>query len=82
MAAFAFTAAMTVYWKFMMTSLQVSRKDEKLQLAKRTGADFTINMSSSKRKYHGGDQQQQQRLLQRAEDIRQEVLEITKGGSM
>jgi threonine dehydrogenase-like Zn-dependent dehydrogenase len=52
----------------------MDRKDEKLQLAKRMGADFTINMSSSKGKYHGGHQH-----MQRAGDIRQEILEITKG---
>jgi propanol-preferring alcohol dehydrogenase len=58
--------------------IALDKKDEKLQLAKRMGADFTINMSSSsKGKYHERDQQQQQ--LQRAGGIRQEILEITKG---
>lgn len=62
------------------TVIALDKKDEKLQLAKRMGADFTINMSSSspsKGKYHGGDKQQQQ--LQEAGDIREEILEITKG---
>jgi alcohol dehydrogenase, propanol-preferring len=43
-------------------------------LAKRMGADFTINMSSSQIKYQEGEQQ-----LQRARGIREEILEITKG---
>jgi alcohol dehydrogenase, propanol-preferring len=62
--------------------IALDRKDEKLQLAKRMGADFTINMSSLKRKYHEGDQQQQQQQQhqqQGAADIREEILEITKG---
>ena len=49
--------------------IALDRKDEKLQLAKRMGADFTINISSPE-----GEQQ-----LQRGGGIIEEVLEITKG---
>jgi propanol-preferring alcohol dehydrogenase len=54
--------------------IALDKIDEKLQLAKRMGADFTINMSSSQIKYQGGEQQ-----LQRAGGIREKILEITKG---
>jgi propanol-preferring alcohol dehydrogenase len=48
--------------------IALDRKDEKLQFAKRMGADFTVNISSSE-KY-----QQQEKQLQKG--IREEVSRI------
>lgn len=62
--------------------IALDRRDEKLQLAKTMGADFTINMSpsSSKRTYHERDQHRLN-LQSRtgAKDIREKILDITKG---
>lgn len=54
--------------------IALDRKDDKLQLARTMGADFTINISSQD---HQG-KQQEQRLLQKR-SIREEILRITQG---